>query len=61
MLSRIKLTLVLNRITFYLPCCHGKRITVISKKPYKIRSLKMENFMKCLVVFLGTFLAKIPL
>jgi prepilin-type N-terminal cleavage/methylation domain-containing protein/prepilin-type processing-associated H-X9-DG protein len=30
-------------------------------KPYKIRSLTMENLMRCIVVFLGSFLTKIPI
>ncbi|MDR2756658.1 MAG: hypothetical protein LBC20_13215 [Planctomycetaceae bacterium] len=37
-----------------------QRITVVSKKPYKIRRRTMEIVLKFLVVFLGTFLAKIP-
>ncbi|MDR2756360.1 MAG: hypothetical protein LBC20_11690, partial [Planctomycetaceae bacterium] len=48
-------------ITFYLSGCTGKRMTVISKKPYKIRSLKMENVLNCLVGFLGIFWQKILL
>jgi hypothetical protein len=39
----------------FFTVCFGERIAIIPVKPYKIRSMKMENLMMCLVGLVGLF------
>jgi hypothetical protein len=48
--------LIAKRFFAVLFC--GKRFAVISKKPYKIRSMTMENLVRGVVGFFAVFFAK---
>jgi prepilin-type N-terminal cleavage/methylation domain-containing protein len=47
-------------LRFFTVLFYGKRFMMSSMKPYKIRSMTMENFVICFVVLGVLFLAKTP-